>query len=115
MNPEELFVGGVAIALGALAVAAAIGNWDRCFQSAKVRWIETLGGRRTARAMYALVGIALIVLGVAIALGFGPNKSRRGVSQTSPRDTAPELSFDFPVTSEIGFAARRTDAWPDPR
>ena len=98
MNPEELFVGVVAIALGVLAVAAAIGNWDCCFQSAKVRWIETLGGRRTARAIYAFVGVALIVLGVAIALGFGPNKSRRGVNQTWPRGTTPELAFDFPLT-----------------
>jgi hypothetical protein len=74
MNLEELFVGGVAILLGLAGIVAAIGNWDRCYRSTKVRWIESLGGRAAARVFFALIGAFLIVLGAAIALGFGPNK-----------------------------------------
>lgn len=96
MNAEEVFVGGVSVALGVLAVLAAIGNWDCCFQLAKVRWLETFGGRRATRAVYALVGAALIVLGVAIALGFAPNKSRRGAVPAPPGGAAPDLAFEFP-------------------
>ena len=80
----DVFVGSVAVVLGVLAVAAAAGNWDRCYQFAKIRWLESMAGRGVARAAYAAVGVALILLGVAIALGFGPNKSRRSFSDASP-------------------------------
>jgi hypothetical protein len=75
MNLEELFVGVVAVVLGLVGIVAAIGNWDHWYRFSKIRWIESIGGRRCARALYALLGIVLIALGVAIALGFGPNKS----------------------------------------
>ena len=83
MNPEELFVGSVALVLGVVGVVVAIGNWDACYQFSKVRWIESKGGRRTARAAYAVCGILLIILGIAIALGFGPNRTRTGLGQRS--------------------------------
>ena len=82
MNLEELFVGCVAVLLGAVGLIAAIANWDPFFQFSKVRWLESIGGRGLARAVFAIVGALLIALGFAIAGGFGPNKSR------SPR-TAP--------------------------
>ena len=75
MNHEELFVGTVSIVLGVAGLIAAIGNWDGYYQLDKVRWFEAVAGRRWARVAYAVIGTLLIVLGVAIALGFGPNKS----------------------------------------
>ena len=75
MNHEELFVGAVSIALGVAGVVAAIRNWDSYYQLDKVRWLETVWGRRAARIVYGFLGMLLIALGVAIALGFGPNKS----------------------------------------
>ena len=74
MNWADLFVGSVAILLGITGVAAALFNSDASFQIAKARWIERRGGRRAARSVYAIVGLLLIVLGIAIAAGFGPNK-----------------------------------------
>jgi hypothetical protein len=76
MNPEHLFVGGVSIVLGMTAVVVSIGNWDACYRFTKIRWVESWGGRWAARWTYALIGIALIALGIAIALGFGPNATR---------------------------------------
>ena len=75
MNHEQLFVGGTAIALGLVSVAAGISNQDVFFQLTKIKWIEALGGRPLARAAYALIGLTLIGLGIAIAMGFGPNSS----------------------------------------
>lgn len=74
MKPEDLFVGGLAILLGIAGIAAALVNSDASFRIAKAQWIERWGGRGAARAVYAVVGLLLVVLGIAIAAGFGPNK-----------------------------------------
>ncbi len=75
MTHEQLFVGGTAIALGVLSVTAGASNLDVFFQMTKIRWIETCGGRTLARATYAMIGVTLIGLGIAIAMGFAPNSS----------------------------------------
>jgi len=75
MNHEQFFVGGTSIALGVLSLAAGASNRDAFFQFTKIKWIETRGGRTLARATYAIVGVTLIGLGIAIAMGFAPNSS----------------------------------------
>ena len=92
MNHEELFVGAVSIALGLAGVVAAIGNWDSYYQLDKVRWLETVWGRRVARLVYGVVGMLLIVLGVAIALGFGPNKAAASSTSMTAEPSGPARS-----------------------
>ena len=75
MTYQDLFVGAVAVSLGVLGLLASIRNWELCYQSWKTEWIESLGGRVAVRAVYAMLGLGLIGLGVAIAGGFAPNKS----------------------------------------
>ena len=75
MNPEQLFVACTSIVLGVLAVAAGASNRDVFFQLAKMKWIESRGGRPLARATFAFIGVTLIGLGIAIAMGFAPNAS----------------------------------------
>ena len=75
MTHEQLFVGGTSIALGVLSVAAGASNLDVFFQLTKIKWIETCGGRALARTTYAAIGVTLIDLGIAIAMGFAPNAS----------------------------------------
>lgn len=75
MSHEHLFVGGTSIVLGVLSVAAGATNHEPFFQLRKIKWIETRGGRTMARATYAILGITLIGLGIAIAMGFAPNAS----------------------------------------
>lgn len=69
MNVADLFVAAVAVTLGAGGVAVALFNADAYFRPAKIRWIERIAGRAAARALYAVFGVALIAIGVAIALG----------------------------------------------
>ncbi len=75
MSSEQIFVGGAAIALGLLSVAAGASNLDIFFRAAKMKWVEARGGRVLARALYAMIGLTLIGLGIAVAMGFGPNVS----------------------------------------
>mgnify|MGYP006966876820 CR=1 FL=1 len=75
MTTEQIFVGGIAIAIGLLSVVAGASNLDIFFQAKRFKWIETRGGRPIARALYAMIGVTLIGLGVAIAMGFAPNAS----------------------------------------
>ena len=75
MTYQDVFVGSVAIALGVVGMLASICNWELCYRSWKTEWIESVGGRMAARAVYGLLGLGLISLGIAVALGFAPNKS----------------------------------------
>ncbi|MBP89359.1 MAG: hypothetical protein CMJ64_22045 [Planctomycetaceae bacterium] len=75
MTYQDLFVGAVAVSLGVLGLLASIRNWELCYRSWKTEWIKGVGGRLAVRAIYALLGLGLISLGLAIAGGFTPNKS----------------------------------------
>ena len=84
MALQDVFVGTVAVSVGLLALTSAIGNWDWPYRLGMARRVESRFGRRGARIFYAILGALLVALGVAIALGFGPNKSR-GESAASRR------------------------------
>lgn len=69
MELRDLFVGGLAIAMGiGLVVVAAIGS-DAPFRLPKLKWLESQIGRPGSRAFLAVLGVGLIVLGVLIARG----------------------------------------------
>jgi hypothetical protein len=74
MAVQDVFVGVVAIGIGLFALLAAIFNWDWSYRLWKARWVEARFGRRGARVFYVILGLAMIALGVAIAVGFGPNR-----------------------------------------
>ena len=70
MYAEQLFVGGVAVVLGVLALTAAATNYDLYYQPRKIRWVEDRWGRSTARCVYLALGAFLCCAGVAIAAGW---------------------------------------------
>ena len=82
MIQEELFVGLTAVLLGGAGLAAAALNWEPLYQLRKAQWIEAKWGRTATRCVFGLIGIALILMGLTIALGFGPN-TRRGDSRST--------------------------------
>jgi len=71
-----MFVGAVAAGLGVWAVYSAWFNTEWAYQLKKARWLEERFGRVGVRFIFALLGLALIALGAAIAMGFAPNKSQ---------------------------------------
>jgi small neutral amino acid transporter SnatA (MarC family) len=71
---EELFVGSVSVALGLFFFFVAAANWEWYFALRSAQVVQRLLGRTGARLFYAVLGGGLIALGIAIALGFGPNK-----------------------------------------
>ena len=98
MNVQEVFVGCVSIVLGMLAIFGAVSNQDWYYQLDKLRWIEANWGRIAARSFYVMVGMMLIILGVAIAVGFGPyKKSHWGRSARALNFPRPEPWFTSPA------------------
>jgi len=81
MLDTDLFVGSVAIALGAFVASAAIFNWDWYYQLRKPQWVESLWGRTTARIIFAIVGLGLIVLGGVIAIGMLTDPTKKSGSE----------------------------------
>ena len=63
-------VGFLTIVLGSVVVLAAIFNWQWYYDLHKARWVESICGRQGARVVFAFLGVALIVLGGAIAVGY---------------------------------------------
>lgn len=70
MVAEQIFVGAIAMAIGAAAFVAAAVNWESCFQLPKLQWIERRYGRGGARWFCGLLGVTFMMLGAAIAAGF---------------------------------------------
>lgn len=65
MNPMGLFL----VAFGGFALCGAGFNWDWFMMHRKARFMTAILTRTGARIFYALLGIALIVFGVLVALG----------------------------------------------
>ena len=70
LEPQDVFVGLVSAVLGLLALVAAMFRWQAPYQLRLVKQVEQRWGRAAAQLMLATVGIVLIGLGIAIALGF---------------------------------------------
>lgn len=70
MQIADIFVGVVCVAIGAAALLIAATNWSPGFHFWVGRIAERRFGRAGARAIYAIAGMALVTLGVAIARGF---------------------------------------------
>lgn len=67
---EDLFVGTTSIVLGLFLMASAVADWDWYYSLQTARWLRQWLGRRGARIVHALVGLALVTLGVSLVLGY---------------------------------------------
>ena len=76
MELQDVVVGLVAMAAGLFLVFVGVVNIQWYFQSWKNRWLDQQIGRLAARVIVALLGILLILLGIAIMRGFSPNAAR---------------------------------------
>lgn len=65
MNP----IGLLLVAAGVFSICGAAFDWDWFINSRKARFFVAVFGRTGARIFYALLGIAIAVAGVLIALG----------------------------------------------
>jgi len=76
--------------LGVVLLAAAAFNWPWCYRLTKIRWIEAVCGRLGVRLILALLGVGLIVLGLAIATDVGGRRASAATHHripVSPRHT----------------------------
>lgn len=69
-NYADWFVGAVSIAVGVMAVWNAYAPNARLYELPKIRFLERLVGRGGVRYFLMALGLAMIALGVAIALGY---------------------------------------------
>lgn len=65
MEPSEYFILALFIGLGVFSIVAAAFNFDWYFQTSGAMTFVRRFGRGGARIFYALLGVALIVCGVA--------------------------------------------------
>ena len=72
MPIADFFVGLVGIALGGIGLWAAAVNSKAAFALPSVKSMERVLGRLGVRIVFALAGVALIVMGCAVIAGFAP-------------------------------------------
>ncbi|MHB0955555.1 MAG: Imm17 family immunity protein [Pirellulaceae bacterium] len=67
---EDLVVGSVAVVLGVFLITTALRNWEWWYTLHSSRWLERRLTRFGVRVLHAALGLALMVLGLAIMQGF---------------------------------------------
>jgi hypothetical protein len=92
---ERVFMSGVTVVLGALALVAACTNRDSFYQLPKVRLIESSWGRPAARMFFGMVGVILILLAIFIAA----DGRRLFVSALGPQFGPADVRGPMPVAS----------------
>ncbi len=65
MSFAEYFILGIFVFLGSLSMIAALFNFEWYFRTSNARIFVNLLGRSGARIFYGLLGLALIVCGIA--------------------------------------------------
>lgn len=83
MLPQHWLIGGVAVTLGALSLAAAITNHEGFFQLGKARLLEGMWGRGGARWACGIFGCGLIIVGGLILAGWLPRPWSLGRERSS--------------------------------
>jgi hypothetical protein len=73
MQVQDIFVGGITAALGCVMTAGAALGASWLLERRGARTLVNAFGQSAARVCLAVVGLALIALGAAIALGWRLN------------------------------------------
>lgn len=72
MRWDDLLVGGLALGLGAVATASAIGIVDAPYQLRSVRLVRRRYGAAAARALFLFLAALMLLTGSAILSGCRP-------------------------------------------
>lgn len=80
----DWIVGGIAIAIGIVLCACAAISTEHLYELPKVRWLQQRYGRSATRSVLIVAGVALVALGIAIALGWKVEWNGRRTSLTPP-------------------------------
>ncbi|HWA28450.1 MAG TPA: immunity 17 family protein [Lacunisphaera sp.] len=74
---REVLLSAILFIGAAVCLGTAILDWNWAMNSAQAKPLVALIGRRNTRIFYALLGVALIVLGVLLLKGVLPLPERR--------------------------------------
>jgi small neutral amino acid transporter SnatA (MarC family) len=67
---EDQFVALVSVLLGLFFIICGTANWQWYYTLRSAQWLQQWLGRGGARTFHVLLGVSLIALGAAIALGY---------------------------------------------
>lgn len=86
MRWDDLFVGALALGLGAVATASAIGIVEAPYQLRTVRLVQRRYGQAAARALLLFLAALMLLSGSAILSGFRPTSHG---AESATADPAP--------------------------
>lgn len=77
MSFEGLFYGLFFVGVGIFSICGAACDWEWFINSRKARFFVTIFGRNGARIFYGLLGSAIVLIGVLMALGLVSTERKR--------------------------------------
>lgn len=93
MNPQDIFVGLVAVSLGLYFCVSAMINSSWFTKFWVTRYLDQTMGSGFARGFGMILGIAFALLGVLLMLGMFSNKSGRQSGSGYPEPAPRSLDF----------------------
>jgi len=72
MQADEIFVGAIALVIGAMALSASLGWWHQPFRVRAIMAIQERWGGVAARIVLGCIAVGMLASGVAILLDARP-------------------------------------------
>lgn len=95
MSIQGVVIGLMLAAAGVFSICGAALNWDWFLESHKARFFVNTFGRNGARAIYGVLGLALLVIGVLMALGIVSSERKR------KRFSLPQSKVEQPAETQV--------------
>jgi hypothetical protein len=77
VNPDEILVGSLALVFAVVSFSIGVGPWSAPYQLRTFQAVANRRGKTTARVVWVMISLALLVVGVAVLLGLRPSYANR--------------------------------------
>jgi hypothetical protein len=76
VDPDEILVGSLALVFSALSFSIGVGPWSAPYRLRTFQAVAKRHGKTAARAVWVLISLAFLVIGVVVLFGLRPSYAK---------------------------------------